>query len=136
MGDEDQRDLRAGRRAQGELGDRLGLEARAALGESPTPRVPSFPAAPGGASPAPQPPMRQKGRRRRSAKYGLLRPVAYALPTAKYGLSPRADKYGLNYDDATKDATPKMLQTTPSYVPSTTPEGSPRDPPSSVQLRV
>ena len=51
-------------------------------------------------------------------------------------LSPRDDKYGLNYDDATKDATPKMLATTPSYVPSTTPEGSPRDPPSSVQLRV
>ena len=35
MGDEDQRDLRAGRRAQGELGDGLGLEARAALRREP-----------------------------------------------------------------------------------------------------
>ena len=103
-------------------------------GESPTPRVPSFPRGAGRtASPAPQPkpqptpPIRQ---------VRPPSPVASALPTAKYGLSPRDDKYGLNYDDATKDATPKMLATTPSYVPSTTPEGSPRDPPSSVQLRV
>ena len=103
-------------------------------GESPTPRVPSFPRGAGRtASPAPQPkpqptpPIRQ---------VRPPSPVASALPTAKYGLSPRDDKYGLNYDDATKDATPKMLTTTPSYVPSTTPEGSPRDPPSSVQLRV
>ena len=99
-------------------------------GESPTPRVPSFPRGAGRtASPAPQPtpPIRQ---------VRPPSPVASALPTAKYGLSPRDDKYGLNYDDATKDATkdatPKMLTTTPSAAA----KGSPRDPPSSVQLRV
>ena len=99
-------------------------------GESPTPRVPSFPRGAGRtASPAPQPapqptpPIRQ---------VRPPSPVASALPTAKYGLSPRDDKYGLNYDDATKDAMPKMLMTTPSAAA----KGSPRDPPSSVQLRV